>query len=161
LGFSAVGSHRVEAPASDPLILWEPPTVLDGGDLTLHRALRLAHSDLCGDVASLRCSEDAISTAQERCEELQVRYRDLLRLYVDSMEHWFDRAFFGPWVGKLHAVGGRVSALDELDVDYSDWEGVSIEEPRSEASVGADVISGVVSMDVGSGFGSSSMVADL
>jgi len=61
----------------------------------------------------------------------------------------------------LHAVRGHVSVLDESDVDYSDWEGVSIEEPRSEASVGADVISGVVSMDVGSGFGSSSMVADL
>ncbi len=156
-----MGSCRVEAPASDPLILWEPPAILDGGDLTLHRALRLAHSDLCGDVASLRCSEDAISTAWERCEELQVRYRDLLRLYVNSMECRFDRAFFRPWVGKLRAVRGHVSVLDESDVDYSDWEGVSIEEPRSEASVGADVISGVVSMDVGSGFGSSSMVADL
>ena len=157
MGFSAVGSHCIKAPASVPLILWEPLAIPNGGDLTLHHALHLAHSDLHGNVASLCCSEDAISTAWECCEESQVHYRDLLCLYADSMEHRFDCTFFGPWVGKLPTVRGHVSALDESDADYSDWKGVSIEEPRLEALVGA----GVISMDVGSGFGSSSMVADL
>ena len=49
------------------------------------------------------------------------------------MEHRFDDAFFGSRVGKLRAVRGHVSVLGELDTEFSDWEGVSVEGPMSEA----------------------------
>jgi len=128
-----VGPRCIEASGSTLLDSWELPPLPAGGDLSLHRALGLAHSNLCDDAASLRRSEDTISTAWARCAESQGHYWDLLRLYADSVERHFDDAFFRSWVGKLRTVGGHVSALGELDTEFSDWEGVSVEGPMSEA----------------------------
>ena len=128
-----MGPRCIEASSSALLDSWELPLLPAGGDLSLHHALGLAHSNLCDDAASLHCSEDAISTVRAHCAKSQGRYRDLLQLYADSVERHFDDAFFGSRVGKLRTVGGHVSALGESDTEFSDWEGVSVEGPMSEA----------------------------
>ncbi len=128
-----MGPRCIEASSSALLDSWELPLLPAGGDLSLHHALGLAHSDLCDDATSLRRSDDAISTARARCAESRGHYWDLLQLYANSVERRFDDAFFRSQVGKLRAVRGHVFMLGESDTEFSDWEGVSVEGPMSEA----------------------------